>query len=221
MHLIGEVVVKRPDRGDLSGPGCGVQAVAGIPAVLVLDPVPAEVRHVAVNVRQGHGGHEVQIHVHNADLIQRPVTQGWVPGLLEIAEEIPQVQKVFVHGPLGVGFDGLVVREKVPQNLRRFGAVISHNGVNLRADTPRSRRSGCRGGRSCRGPETGPGAVWLSPKLNKIFILFNFLSPRKTSFPDRSFENFPAGPQPQRRRHTPERAAHLRTGHKNRRFRQS
>ena len=58
MHLIGEVVVKRPDRGDLSGPGRGVQAVAGIPAVLVLDPVPAEVRHVAVNVRQGHGGHD-------------------------------------------------------------------------------------------------------------------------------------------------------------------
>ncbi|CAN4048876.1 Antibiotic biosynthesis monooxygenase, partial [Dysosmobacter welbionis] len=95
----------------LPGPGRGVQAVAGIPAVLVLDPVPAEVRHVAVNVRQGHGGHEVQIHVHNVDLIQRPVTQGRVPGLLEIAEEIPQVQKVFVHGPLGVGFDGLVVRE--------------------------------------------------------------------------------------------------------------
>ena len=71
------------------------------------------------------------------------------------------------------------------------------------------------------GAENGFRAVWLSPKLNKIFILFNFLSPRKTSFPDRSFENFPAGPQPQRRRHTPERAAHLRTGHKNRRFRQS
>jgi len=81
VHLIGEVVVKRPDRGDLPGPGCGVQAVAGIPAVLVLDPVPAEVRHVAVNVRQGHGGHEVQIHVHNVDLIQRPVTQGRGPGL--------------------------------------------------------------------------------------------------------------------------------------------
>ena len=39
MHLIGEVVVKRPDRGDLPGPGRGVQAVARIPAVLVLDPV--------------------------------------------------------------------------------------------------------------------------------------------------------------------------------------
>lgn len=68
-----------------------------------------------------------------------------------------------------------------------------------------------------------PPRLWLLPpaKRHKTRILFNFSSSRKTSFPDRSIENFPTGPQPQRRRHTPECAAHLRTGHKNRRFRQS
>ena len=63
MHLIGEVVVKRPDRGDLPGPGRGVQAVAGIPAVLVLDPVPAEIGQISVDVRQRHRGHKVKIHI--------------------------------------------------------------------------------------------------------------------------------------------------------------
>lgn len=68
-----------------------------------------------------------------------------------------------------------------------------------------------------------PPRLWLPPpaKRHKRRILFNFSSSRKTSFPDRSIENFQAGTCPQRRRHTPECAAHLRTGHKNRRFRQS
>ncbi len=33
------------------------------------------------------------------------------------------------------------------------------------------------------GAENGFRAVWLSPKLNKIFILFNYISTRKILLP--------------------------------------
>ena len=109
MHLVGEIVVERPDRGDLSSPGGRIQPIAGVRAVLMLDAVPGEIRHVAVDVRQRHRRHKAQVYVHDVDLVQRFVRQSRVPGLLEIAEKIPQVQKVFVHGPSGVGLDGLVI----------------------------------------------------------------------------------------------------------------
>lgn len=54
MHLVGQVIVERPDGGDFSGPGGGVETVVGIGAVRVADAVPAEIGHVAVDVRQGH-----------------------------------------------------------------------------------------------------------------------------------------------------------------------
>ena len=46
-----------------------------------------------------------------------PVLQRRIPGPLQIAEKIPQVQIVFVHRPLGVGLDGLMIRQEIQQNL--------------------------------------------------------------------------------------------------------
>ena len=126
MHLVGQVVVEGPDGGDFPGPGGGVQAVSGPGAVGVLDPVPSQIRHVAVDVRQGHRAHEVQIHIGDIDLVQSFSSQRWVAGLLEISEEIPQVQIVLIGRPAGMGFDGLMVRQEVPQDLRCLSAVIRH-----------------------------------------------------------------------------------------------
>ena len=72
-----EAALSHSRSSGCSGAGCG----------------PGEIRHVAVDVRQGHRRREVQVHVGDVDLVQGFVRQRWVPGLLEIAEEIPQVQK--------------------------------------------------------------------------------------------------------------------------------
>ena len=71
MGLVGEVIVERTNAGDLSGPGGGVEAVFRAAAVGVEDPVSAEVGHVAVDIREGHGGHKIQIYVRDIDLVQR------------------------------------------------------------------------------------------------------------------------------------------------------
>ena len=126
MHLVGEVIIKGADRSDLAGPGGRVEAVVGIAAILVADPVTAEIGHVAVDVRQGDAGDKVQIDVPNVDLIQRKTSQRRVSGQFEIAEKISQVQEIFIHCALGVGFDRLMVRQKITQNLWSFRTIISH-----------------------------------------------------------------------------------------------
>ena len=127
MGLVGQVIVKGADRGDFSGTGRGVQAVVRMGAVLKPDPIPAEIGHVAVNVRQLDAADKFQIHVHNTDLIQRLVSQIGITDLFHIAEEIPKIQVVFIYGTLGMGLDGLVIRKKIPQDLRRFGTIIRHS----------------------------------------------------------------------------------------------
>ena len=127
MGLVGQVIVKGADRGDFSGTGRGVQAVVRMGAVLKPDPIPAEIGHVAVNVRQLDAADKFQIHVHNTDLIQRLVSQIGITDLFHIAEEISQIQVVFVYGTLGMSLDGLVIRKEIPQDLRCFGTIIRHS----------------------------------------------------------------------------------------------
>lgn len=127
MGLVGQVIVKGADRGDFSGTGRGVQAVVRMGAVLKPDPIPAEIGHVAVNVRQLDAADKFQIHVHNTDLIQRLVSQIGITDLFHIAEEISQIQVVFIYGALGMGLDGLVIRKEIPQDLRCFGTIIRHS----------------------------------------------------------------------------------------------
>ena len=127
MGLVGQVIVKGADRGDFSGTGRGVQAVIRMGAVLKPDPIPAEIGHVTVNVRQLDAADKFQIHVHNTDLIQRLVSQIGITDLFHIAEEISQIQVVFIYGALGMSLDGLVIRKEIPQDLRCFGTIIRHS----------------------------------------------------------------------------------------------
>ena len=127
MGLVGQVIVKGADRGDFSGTGRGVQTVVRMGAVLKPDPIPAEIGHVAVNVRQLDAADKFQIHVHNTDLIQRLVSQIGITDLFHIAEEISQIQVVFIYGALGMSLDGLVIRKEIPQDLRCFGTIIRHS----------------------------------------------------------------------------------------------
>ena len=72
--------------------------------------VPAEVGHVAVDIRQGYAGDKVQIYVLDVDFIQISVCKTWIANLLHVTEEIPKVQKIFVHRPSGMCLDSLMVR---------------------------------------------------------------------------------------------------------------
>ena len=127
MGLVGQVIVKGADRGDFSGPGRGVQTVVRMGAVLKPDPIPAEIGHVTVDIRQLDAANKFQIHVHNTDFIQRLVSQIGITDLFHIAEEISQIQVVFIYGALGMGLDGLVIRKEIPQDLRCFGTIIRHS----------------------------------------------------------------------------------------------
>ena len=114
MHFIGQVIVKRPDGSDLPGPGGRCQAVFRAAAVLVLNAVPAQIGHIAVDIRQRDRRHKRKIHIHDVDLIQRFIRQVRITDLLHIAEEIPQVQIIFIHRPAGMRFDGFMVSQKIP-----------------------------------------------------------------------------------------------------------
>ena len=127
MGLVGQVIVKGADRGDFSSPGRGVQTVVRMGAVLKPDPIPAEIGHVTVDIRQLDAANKFQIHVHNTDLIQRLVSQIGITDLFHIAEEISQIQVVFIYGALGMSLDGLVIRKEIPQDLRCFGTIIRHS----------------------------------------------------------------------------------------------
>ena len=128
MHLIGQIVIKRPDGGNFAGPRGGVEAVIGIRAVLVLDTVAAEISHITVDIRQRHRRYKIQIHIHDVDFIQSLAGQRGIADLFHVAEEITQIKEVFVDRTLGMCFDVFVVRQEIPQDLRRFSAVIIHIG---------------------------------------------------------------------------------------------
>ena len=51
----------------------------------------------------------------------------FITDLFHIAEEISQIQVVFIYGALGMGLDGLVIRKEIPQDLRCFGTIIRHS----------------------------------------------------------------------------------------------
>ena len=109
MGLVGEVVEKGAEGGDLPGPGGGAEAVLGPAAVLLLGPVPAEIGQISIDIRQGDGADKGSVHIHDGDLIPGRVPQRTVPGLLHVAKEVSQVQEIFVYSFLGVGLDGLMV----------------------------------------------------------------------------------------------------------------
>ena len=126
MGLLGKIVEEGAEGGDFPGTGGGGESVASPAAVGLLGPVAAEVGQIAVDVCQGDGADKRDVHVQDGNLVPGRILERTVPGLLHIAEEIAQIQKVLVHGFPGVRLDGLVVRQKVPQDLGRFVLVAVH-----------------------------------------------------------------------------------------------
>ena len=96
----------------------------------MLDPVTAEVAHVAVHVTEIHRTGQIQIQVADVDLIQRRVTGHPAFFNFNVAEEVAQIQIVFVHGFLGVALNGLVVDQEVAEQLRsgQFVVIMVHGG---------------------------------------------------------------------------------------------
>ncbi len=135
MDLVAEIAVKGANGGQLSGTGGGVESLFRALAILVQHPIPTEVGHIAVDIRQRHRGDEVPIHIPDADLIHRDIPQSRVTGLLQVAEKIPQIQKILVHSPLGVGLNGLMVGQKVQQQLGGLLPVVDGHGLTSQNGT--------------------------------------------------------------------------------------
>ena len=126
VDFVGQILVKRADRCNFTRSGGSIETIAGGVAVLVQYALAAQIGHIAVDVCERDGGHEIEVDVQNGYFIQLQTAQRWVARLLEITEKVPQIEKVFVHGFSGVRLDRFMVGKKVAQDRRRFGTVIVH-----------------------------------------------------------------------------------------------
>ena len=98
MDLVAKIVKKRTKCSHFSGPGRGRKSFVGMIAVRPVQSISTEVGQVTVNIRKGDGADELDANVAYVDLIQGTVRKSWVPELLHIAEEIAQVQIIFING---------------------------------------------------------------------------------------------------------------------------
>ena len=97
--------------------------------------IPTELGHIDVECRRGIRAEEVPIHSQDAVQIDRYIPQSRVTGLLQVAEKIPQIQKLLVHSPLGVGLNGLMVGQKVQQQLGGLLPVVDGHGLTSQNGT--------------------------------------------------------------------------------------
>ena len=119
MTFVAYIVEKGADRGQFSRPGSRVQTFVRIFTMLMLYAFAAQIRHIAIDVRQCDAAQKRQVNIPDVDGVQRLITQRRITDLLHIAEKIPHIQVVFVHRSLGVRFDGLMITEKIQQQLWR------------------------------------------------------------------------------------------------------
>ena len=124
LGLASEILIKGADGGHLAGPGGRGQAVMGVRAVGMDGPVPGQIVHIGIDIAEGDGADQFQIHVINGDLVQRCIVGHAAFVQLEEAEKISQIQKIFVYCAAGVTLNGLMVDKKIPQNWRCVGTVI-------------------------------------------------------------------------------------------------
>ena len=96
----------------------------------MLHTIPAEIGHIAIDIRQCDGFYQYKVNVHDIDLVKWQALQRGIAELLDVAEEIAQIKVVLIHSALRVRFDGLVIAKKVRQYLRRLGAIVNgHNDI--------------------------------------------------------------------------------------------
>ena len=81
-----------------SGPGRGVQAVVRMGAVLKPDPIPAEIGHIAIDIRQCDGFYQCKVNVHDIDLVKWQALQRGIAELLDVPQKVAKVQIVFING---------------------------------------------------------------------------------------------------------------------------
>ena len=129
MLFIAQVVEKRADSRQLPGPGGRRQPFVRTFTIVELGALPAQIGHVAVNIRHGDGFHKGKIYIHDVDLLQRPRPQGRVPDLLHVAEKVPQIQKILIHRAPAVGLDGLMIGQELRQYTGRLRAVINGHAI--------------------------------------------------------------------------------------------
>ena len=98
MRFIGQIIVKRANRCNFSRSGRGIQAVVGHIAVLMQHAVTAQIGHVGVNIGQCYFFHKVEIDIHDGYFAQGTIAQRRIARLLQIAEKVAQVKKIFVDG---------------------------------------------------------------------------------------------------------------------------
>ena len=73
LGLVSEVLIKGADGGHFTGAGgCG-QSVVDVRAVWMDSPIPGQVIHIGIDVAEGDGANQIQIHVVNGDLVQRRI----------------------------------------------------------------------------------------------------------------------------------------------------
>ena len=86
--------------------------------ILVDRTIVGEIREKIEDVRHRNGANEIQINVLNRDGFQIGIIGHFIFDQLHKTEEHPKVQMVFGNGFRGFTFDGLMIREKFPQNDR-------------------------------------------------------------------------------------------------------
>ena len=82
--------------------------------------ITTEVCHIAVNIGECNGLDQSQIYIQNIDLIKWDLPQYRITQLFEIAEEVPQIKKVFIDSARRMRLDRLMIAEKVRQNAGRL-----------------------------------------------------------------------------------------------------
>ena len=93
----------------------------------MLSAISTEIGHIVVNIRQRNLLYKADVYITYRDFVQRKTLQGGGFLPLQIAEEIPEIQKIFVDRSGGVRFDGQMVAQKIPQNRGGFCAIVIHN----------------------------------------------------------------------------------------------
>jgi hypothetical protein len=124
LGLYAQILVKAPDGGDLPRSGSGLETVTRFAAAGIFHAVAGQIGKVFVHLRERNGGDKAEVDIVNRDFIQFGGALRKAPAELQEAKEHSKIQEVFVHSGMRVPPDGLVVAEKIPEDLGRLSSVV-------------------------------------------------------------------------------------------------
>ena len=70
MNLVGQVVVKGSQRGNFARSVRSIQTILRFNTILMQNPFTTQIRHVTIDVCQRDRGYEIQIDIHNVNLVK-------------------------------------------------------------------------------------------------------------------------------------------------------